>query len=196
MHLIVGLGNPGSKYDLTRHNIGFMALDFYLRSLEGAKPPPPRDEQKALVTRVKLDDHDVLFVKPQTFMNLSGESVRGLLAFYKIPLENLLVIHDDIDQPFGAIRFHHNRGAGGHNGIKSITECLGTMEYARLKLGVGRPTIAGMDVPSYVLQNFSTEEMAQLPDFLHVAGDALESFLFDGLSTSSGKFNKSSYKDI
>lgn len=187
MWLVVGLGNPGGKYALTRHNVGFMALDAYCASVGD---PRWKEEKKALVTRLTIDGEDVLFVKPQTYMNLSGESVRALLDYYKIRLENLIVIHDDIDQGFGAIKIHKNRGAGGHNGLKSLNEQLGTQDYVRLKLGVGRPPHPKMDVASYVLQNFSTEEQGHLHEFLATAGDALESLVFDGYDKAATKFTR------
>src|SRR5687767_11677840 len=132
MWLIVGLGNPGAQYALTRHNIGFMALDLWA---EGYNVRQWNQEHKAFTLRLKLDDHTALLAKPQTFMNRSGESIQSLLQFYKIPLENLIVVQDDIDQPFGSMRFHKNRGHGGHNGIKNTSELLGTADYTRLKLG-------------------------------------------------------------
>ena len=187
MWLVVGLGNPGGKYILTRHNIGFMALDAFATSVGG---PRWKEERQSLVTRMKLDDIEVLFAKPQTFMNLSGEPVKTLMDFYKIPLERLIVIHDDIDQGFGAIKIHKNRGAGGHNGLKSLNEKLGTMDYVRLKLGVGRPSNPKMDVASYVLQNFASEEESHLHDFLSVAGDAMESLIFEGYDKTATKFTR------
>ena len=190
MWLVVGLGNPGGKYALTRHNIGFMALDAYATSVGG---PRWKEERQAFVTRFKLDDVEVLFAKPQTFMNKSGESVRALMDFYKIPVEQIIIVHDDIDQGFGAIKIHKNRGAGGHNGLKSITEILGTQDYVRLKLGVGRPTIPQMDVAAYVLQAFSEEEQTNLHEFLGVAGDAIESLIIDGMGKAATKFTRGTY---
>lgn len=187
MWLVVGLGNPGAKYSLTRHNIGFMVLDAYAASIGG---PRWRDERQALVTRVKLEDQEVLFAKPQTFMNKSGESVRALMDFYKIPLENIIVIHDEIDIGFGAIKIHKNRGAGGNNGIKSIHEILGTQDYVRLKLGVGRPADPRMDVAAHVLQNFAPSEQEHLHDFFAVAGDAVESLIFDGYNKAATKYTR------
>ncbi len=186
MFLIVGLGNPGSKYALTRHNIGFMAVDLFAMS---AGSPPWKEEHKAHVCKFQMDNEQILLVKPMTFMNLSGQSVQSLLQFYKIPIENMIVVQDDIDQGFGAIRFHKNRGHGGHNGVRNISELLGTADYIRLKLGVGRPPHPEMSVADYVLQKFSSEEQQQLPDFLNKAGDALESVIFEGLSKASTKFN-------
>jgi PTH1 family peptidyl-tRNA hydrolase len=195
MWLVIGLGNPGGKYSLTRHNIGFKALDAYVASvaeaaLKTATAPRWKDERQALVTRMKIEDQEVLFAKPQTFMNLSGESVRALMDFYKIPLEQIIVIHDDIDQGFGAIKIHKNRGAGGHNGLKSINEILGTQDYVRLKLGVGRPTNTKMDVAAYVLQGFAPEEQEHLHDLLAASGSAMESLIFDGYGKAATKFTR------
>ncbi len=187
MWLVVGLGNPGGKYILTRHNIGFMALDAYATSVGG---PRWKEEKQALTTRLKLEDVEVMFAKPQTFMNKSGESVRALMDYYKIPMEQLIVLHDEIEIGFGAIKVHKNRGAGGHNGLKSLNEMLGTQDYVRLRLGVGRPPHPQMDVAAYVLQNFSQEEQTHLHDFLAVSGDAVESLIFDGYSKAATKFTR------
>jgi PTH1 family peptidyl-tRNA hydrolase len=187
MWLITGLGNPGTKYALTRHNIGFMAIDLLHRSL-GA--PNPKSDFKALVNKFRWEGEEIVTCMPQTFMNLSGESVQPLLEFYKIPLENLVVIQDDIDQPFGQMRFHKNRGHGGHNGIRDISLKLGTMDYIRLKLGVGRSANPNVNVADHVLQKFSDEEMTALPDFLNRAGDAIEALVTQGLARASEKFNQ------
>ncbi len=192
MWLVVGLGNPGGKYALTRHNIGFMALDAYCTSVGG---PRWKDERQAFTTKLKLDDIEVLFAKPQTYMNKSGESVRALMDFYKIPIEQLIVVHDDIDQGYGAIKIHKNRGAGGHNGLKSINEILGSQDYVRLKLGVGRPADPRMDVANYVLQSFSATEQTHLHEFLALAGDAIEAIIFDGLSKAATKFTRGAIGD-
>jgi PTH1 family peptidyl-tRNA hydrolase len=195
MWIVVGLGNPGTKYSLNRHNVGFMALDAYCASVASAggrigPAPKWKDEKQALVTRLKMENVEVLFVKPQSYMNNSGIPVQALMHFYKIPLENLIVLHDEIDIGFGAIKIQKNRGPGGHNGLKSINEKLGTQDYVRLKLGVGRPSHPGMDVASYVLQDFSSEEQTHLHDFLSVAGDAVESLIFDGYDKAATKFTR------
>ncbi len=186
MHLIVGLGNPGTKYTMNRHNVGFMACDYWLKTLGGADY---RDEHKAQTKKFKLDDREVLIAKPQTYMNRSGESVVALMNFYKIQKENLLVVHDDIDLPFGSMKLHFNRGAGGQNGVKNISELFGNNEYARLKLGVGRPPHPDFAVADYVLGNFPKEELVNLDKVLETAADAIESFILDGLSKASTKFN-------
>ena len=187
---MVGLGNPGKKYAFNRHNIGFLALDLFAEGL-GAKDWG--QDHKALIARTRLvhqnQDIDLILAKPQTFMNLSGQSVQSLLSYYKISLDDLLVVQDDIDQPFGQLRFHRNRGHGGHNGIRNISELLGQSDYARLKLGVGRPPHPQMEVADYVLQNFSSEEQDKLSEFLNLAGDAMESFMFEGLAAATNRFN-------
>ena len=123
-------------------------------------------------------------------MNLSGESVQPLMGFFKIPLDHLIVIHDEIDQPFGQMKIQKNRGHGGHNGIKSITGLMGTMDYTRLRLGVGRPENPQFNVADYVLGKFTQDEFSQLPDFLNKAGDALEAIMNDGVQKASTKFNQ------
>lgn len=187
MWMIVGLGNPGPKYALTRHNIGFLAVDFLARGLgfENFK-----NDFKADVAKGRWEDQEILLVKPQTFMNLSGTSVQPLMNFYKVDMDHLLVLHDEIDQEFDHMKFHRARGHGGHNGIRNITEVLGSNDYSRLRLGVGRPPHPEMQVADYVLQKFSTEEQNQLPDFLNRAGDAVETFVFEGLQKASSLHNK------
>lgn len=187
MWLIAGLGNPGGQYAMNRHNIGFMALDSYCISIG---EPRWKEEKKSLTTRMKIDGEEVLFAKPQTFMNRSGESLRALLDYYKISIENFVVIHDDLDQDFGAVKIHKNRGPGGHNGLKSINEQLGTQDYIRLKLGIGRPQNSRMNIADFVLQDFSTEETQYLHDYLAYAGDAIDSIVTIGLSKTATKFTR------
>jgi len=187
MHLIVGLGNPGMKYALTRHNIGFMALDALAKSFDAKIE---REEHKAQTLKFKLDGKDVILAKPMTYMNLSGESVVSIMQFYKIEPSHLLVVHDDIDQPFNYMKLQKNRGPGGHNGIKSISELLGHQDYARLKLGVGRPANPNIPVVDFVLQNFDKSEQEKLIDFLNRSGDAIESFIFEGPEKTASLFNQ------
>jgi PTH1 family peptidyl-tRNA hydrolase len=187
MKLIVGLGNPGSQYQLTRHNIGFLAVDVFAKSLQQESW---KEEHKALTCRLTIENEQVLLAKPQTYMNLSGESVVSMMNFYKIPLENLIVAHDDLDIPFKSLRIQRNRGHAGHNGIRSISEKLGTMDYIRLKLGIGRPPHPEMKVADFVLQKFSSEEMQGLNDFLNRAGDAMEAILFEGVQKAANHYNK------
>lgn len=184
--LVVGLGNPGPQYAMTRHNIGFLALDMYA---EGCGQRNWGQEHKAWVLKLRTEHGQLILAKPQTFMNRSGEAVQALLAYYKIPMDNLLVVHDEVDQPFSKMKFNRNRGAGGNNGIKSITELLGSADYARLRLGVSRPPVPGPTVADWVLGRFSKDEESALPDFLNRAGDAMDCWMQDGLQIASTKFN-------
>lgn len=185
MKLIVGLGNPGPKYVLTRHNIGFLVIDALVRHL---KAPAAKTECQAFTQKIKLNNEDVLFVKPQTFMNLSGTSVQGLMAFYKCSLDDLLVLHDEVDLPFTKMRFQRNRGHGGHNGIRDIHAKVGS-DYARLKIGVGRPTIPQMEVADYVLQNFAPEQENDLNDFIGRSAEATLCFIEEGFQSAQNKYN-------
>ena len=197
MFLIVGLGNPGSKYAMTRHNMGFMAADYWLKSLGGSSPTSSprqsaddwREEHKAFTKKLKIENQEVLLAKPQTFMNLSGESVVALMNFYKIELSNILIVHDEVDFPFGTLKMQFNRSAGGQNGVKSITQLLGTQEYARLRMGVGRPAHPDFSIADYVLGNFTKEEQTNLNLVLESASDAIECFILEGINKASTKFN-------
>jgi PTH1 family peptidyl-tRNA hydrolase len=186
MWLIVGLGNPGDRYTWTRHNIGFLALDMIQKICSASGW---HQEHKAQTCKVRFAGTDLLLAKPQTFMNLSGESVVALMNFYKIPQEQLIVLHDEIDIPFQHLRFHKNRGAGGHNGIKSISALMGTNDYTRLKLGVGRPPHPSMSPADYVLQKFNDMEMQELGPFLQRSAEALQCLLQNGLNKASSLFN-------
>lgn len=184
MILIVGLGNPGPRYKLTRHNVGFMVVDALADHFQASFES---SQFQAQIAKIRIgipidnptENRDVLLVKPQTFMNLSGECVQAIMAFYKIKLEDLLVIHDDIDIPFTELRFHKNRGHGGQNGVKDIHEKIGP-DYARIKVGVGRPSIPQMSVADHVLQNFNSDEMQKLPDVLGDACNLALDFLETG----------------
>ena len=153
--LIVGLGNPGAEYELTRHNVGFMAVDALVPDDSIWKK-----EKKALVTRCEIDGHKVIFAKPQTFMNNSGESVLPLMTFYKIPLENLIVIHDDMDIKLGEKREKIGGSSAGHNGIKSIDALVGK-EYKRIRIGIGHPRDFGssVDTVDWVLGKFDQNQL-------------------------------------
>lgn len=186
MYLVVGLGNPGPQYALTRHNVGFLCVDLLV---EGLGVKSWNQEHKAWMIKLKIDNTPVIFAKPQTFMNKSGESIQALMNFYKIPLENLLVVYDEIDLPYATMKFNKNRGHNGHNGIRNISELLGSNDFARLRLGVGRPPHPEMKVADYVLQKFAPEEQKQMPEFLNKAGDAIECFLLEGLGKASTLFN-------
>lgn len=156
--LIVGLGNPGSEYTNTRHNVGFMAVDVLVGGDASWKA-----EKNALTTRGEISGHSVIFVKPQTYMNDSGRAVLALMTFYKIPLENLIVIHDDMDLPNGKIREKVGGGSAGHNGIKSIDAAVGN-EYKRIRIGIGHPRDYNlpMDPSDWVLGRFTPEQLSEI----------------------------------
>lgn len=158
MILIVGLGNPGNEYKNTRHNVGFMAIDAL--APDGATW---KKEKNALTTRTEIDEFNVILAKPQTFMNNSGEAVAPLMAFYKIPLENVIVIHDDMDLKLGSLREKVGGGSAGHNGIKSIDNAIGK-EYRRIRIGIGHPRDfeSPIDPVDWVLGKFDSEQLKQI----------------------------------
>lgn len=186
--LLIGLGNPGREYQTNRHNIGFMLIDRLAVRL-GARGL--KVQSKAIVTSAIYEDRKLILAKPQTYMNLSGQSIQGLANFYKLPLENLLVAHDDLDLPFGTIRLRPGGGPGGQRGVASTIERLGTKDFARLRLGIGRPP-GRMDPAAYVLQDFSREEVKTLSELLDRAADAALEFVMNGLDKAMNKFNGTS----
>jgi PTH1 family peptidyl-tRNA hydrolase len=181
---IVGLGNPGARYRGTYHNIGFDVVDELARRLEVAFGSGPGD---ALVARRRAPA-DVLLVKPLTFMNLSGRAVGALQRFYKIEVADLLVVFDDVHLPTGRLRLRPGGGAGGHNGLKSILECLGSDAVPRLRVGVGRGD-PRRDLASHVLARVPAEEAAVLRDAAVLAADAVEVFIASGIQEAMNRFN-------
>ena len=174
-YLIVGLGNIGAEYAETRHNIGFKVLD----ALAEASNAVFTTARYGAVAEMKVRGRTVLLLKPSTYMNLSGKAVRYWLDAEKIPLENLLVISDDIALPFGTLRMRPKGSAGGHNGLKNIAELLGTEEYARMRFGVGGDFPRGHQV-DYVLGEWTAEEREAMPERLKLFGDAIRSFASAG----------------
>lgn len=183
--LLIGLGNPGREYKDTRHNFGFMLIDRIAVRLNARGM---KVQSKALVMTVKDEERRLILAKPQTYMNLSGQSVQGLAHFYKVPFTDLMVLSDDLDLPFGTIRIRASGGPGGQRGLGSILEKLGTRDVPRMRLGIGRPP-GRMDPADYVLQNFSRDELASLSGILDRAADAVFAFVQDGLDTAMNKFN-------
>ena len=183
--LLIGLGNPGREYQNNRHNFGFMLIDRIAVRLNarGLKV-----QSKAIVTDAIYEDHKLILAKPQTYMNLSGQSVQGLINFYKILLTNVMILSDDLDLPFGTIRIRASGGPGGQRGLSSILESLGTKDVPRLRLGIGRPP-GRMDPAYYVLQNFSRADMQAISEILDRAADAALEFVKNGLNTAMNKFN-------
>jgi peptidyl-tRNA hydrolase, PTH1 family len=183
--LIVGLGNPGQKYELTRHNIGFLAVDQFKDSINGSDY---KEEKKALVSKAQFKNNQVIIVKPQTFMNLSGESVQALMTFYKIQKKDILVVQDDLAMPFGAIRFFYDRSPGGHNGIKNIHEKIGA-DYSRMKIGI-LAEMGPIPVDRFVLMNFEPQEQNEFNNLFEYTNKGIMAFLALGHDQASNKFNR------
>jgi peptidyl-tRNA hydrolase, PTH1 family len=183
--LIAGLGNPGSEYAGNRHNCGFMVADL-LAGRMGVRFK--RDRSRARVAGGLLAGRPVTLAKPQTFMNLSGGPVAALRAFYKVPAERIVAIHDELDIPFGAVRLKQGGGDNGHNGLRSVTAALGTRDYLRVRIGIGRPP-GRMDPADFVLHDFSAAERKVLPDVLERAADAVEVLLQRGLAAAQNEFH-------
>jgi len=184
-YLIVGLGNPGREYKDNRHNVGFMLIDRLSVRLDARMS---RMQAKALVASINYEGSKLILAKPQTYMNLSGQAVQGLARFYKLPLENVIVAHDDLDLPFGTIRIRPGGGPGGQKGIASTIKRLGTKEFCRLRIGIGRPP-GRMDPAAYVLQDFSSGDISLLSQILEHAADAVITFISEGLNAAMNKFN-------
>ena len=186
-YLLIGLGNPGREYQNNRHNFGFMLID---RLAVRINARGLKVQSKAIVTSGLYQDRKIILAKPQTYMNLSGQAAQGLLNFYKIPMENMLIAHDDLDIPFGTIRIRPKGGPGGQGGMASTIEKLGTKDFPRLRLGIGRPP-GRMDPAAFVLQDFSREEMKLISEILDRAADAAPEFVVSGLSAAMNKYNGS-----
>lgn len=183
-YLIVGLGNIGSEYEHTRHNIGFDTLDAFAE----ASNVFFENQRYGAVATCRLKGHSLLLLKPSTFMNLSGNAVRYWMQQEKIPLEQVLVIVDDLALPFGVLRLKGSGSDAGHNGLKNIQEMLGTQNYARLRFGVGNDFPRGHQI-EHVLGHFPNEEQALLPARLRVAGEIIQSFCLSGLQVTMNQFN-------
>ena len=185
MKLIVGLGNIGQKYTFTRHNVGFMLADSI--ALNNNLDFRENSRLKCFMTNLRDGVNDYLIIKPTTFMNLSGEAVRAVVDYYKIPIEDVLIVYDDLSLELGRIRFRANGSDGGHNGIKSIIKHLGTKDVARLKIGIGPQPNLPSEV--FVLQNFSKEELEKLKPVLSKAKDSIECFFKEGIAVAQNKYN-------
>jgi len=186
MYLIIGLGNPGRKFEMTRHNLAWQVID----DLPFCSSLMWREKFKGEFFKITEHGEDFIFLKPQTFMNLSGESVRAAVDFFKIDVENVLVLHDELDFAFGTLGFKSGGGLAGHNGLKSMASHLGTQNFKRLRLGIGRPQYG--DVSNHVLSNFNEEESPLLEDFNKLAALAVEEFMKKGFQKAANKFSKKS----
>lgn len=165
MKIIIGLGNKGKEYTKTRHNIGFMMMDFLAEKYEMA---PWKEEKKffSQITFGQINNEKVILVKPQTFMNLSGKAIGALVRFYKVSSADIWVFYDDVDLNFGQIRYREKGSSGGHNGMKSLFEALGTSDFPRIKIGIANEKKSFMETSDFVLGRFTPEELEKIPDIL------------------------------
>jgi PTH1 family peptidyl-tRNA hydrolase len=185
-YLIVGLGNPGPRYDANRHNVGFRCLD----RLAGAYDLTfDKRQKRARVALGTIHGQRVILAQPQTFMNESGRAVAPLARFYQVEMERLLVVYDDLDLPLGTVRLRPEGGTGGHKGMRSIAEHLGSQDFSRLRLGIGRPP-GRMDPAAYVLQDFSVEDQPLVEDMLERAVTAVETWLCEGIEAAMNRHNR------
>lgn len=185
--MIVGLGNPGKKYEFTRHNTGFLCVDLYAEE-HGFKID--RLKFKSLIGETKINGKRCLFVKPQTFMNLSGEAVREAAAFYKIPPEKIVVIFDDISLDVGKMRIRRKGSDGGHNGIKNIIYQLASDQFPRIKIGIGAKPHPDYDLADWVLTPFSKEDLTSLREVCKNAGEALELMVDGKIEEAMSRFSR------
>ena len=183
--IVVGLGNPGREYSATRHNLGFMVVDDLARCL-GASDG--RNRFRSVLVEAFDDGRKIALVKPQTYMNLSGSSVREVLSWYKSPIADLLVVVDDIDLPFSAMRLRPRGGSGGHNGLKSIIASLGTTEFARLRIGI-QPEHPIADPRRFVLDTFARSEREVVTETIGKSADAIRTIIRDGVLKAMAEFN-------
>jgi PTH1 family peptidyl-tRNA hydrolase len=177
--LIVGLGNVGAQYDNTRHNVGFMCVDAFVKARDEAGEWQDKKDLKCHLASGQFGDTRAIFIKPTTFMNLSGEAVQAVSHFYKIPTDSILVVHDELDIPFGQIRLRTGGSAAGHNGIKSVTTAVGE-GYGRMRIGIGPKSPPQIDSADFVLQHFTEAEQGQIPNLTREASAILSEYLYSG----------------
>jgi peptidyl-tRNA hydrolase, PTH1 family len=184
--LVVGLGNPGPDYAETRHNVGFRVVELLAARAGGGRFSRHRTNSDVLEAR--LAGRRVVLAKPRTYMNVSGGPVAGLAKYFSVPIEDLVVVHDDLDLGFGVVRLKRGGGEGGHNGLRSISSALGTKDYLRVRFGIGRPP-GRQDPADFVLKRFSGSEKKELEFAVDLAADAAEALLSDGLEPAQNKFH-------
>lgn len=186
--LVVGLGNPGPRYELTRHNAGFLVVDLLAERIGGRFKAHRASRGRADVVEGRLAGIPVVLVKPRSFMNESGGPVVSVARFYKVPVESITVVHDELDLPYGALRLKRGGGDGGHNGLRSTTASLGSKDYNRVRFGIGRPP-GRQDPADYVLREFASAERKDLGFHVDHAADAVEALLARGLEAAQNDFN-------
>lgn len=184
MKIIVGLGNPGREYKDTRHNAGFMAVEELARRF-----PVERQDSKfdAIIGHIRIGTEKVLLVKPLTYMNLSGRAVQGIMRFYKLDLDELMVVYDDMDLPTGKLRIRPKGGTGGHKGMASISTHMGSQDFPRMRVGIGRPQY---DTVDWVLGRFKGEEKEEIQAAVKKAADALETWVRDDINRAMNTYNE------
>lgn len=186
VRIIAGLGNPGPKYARHRHNLGFMVLDLLAA---GARADAFRAKFQGSFAKARVGGQDVVLLKPGTYMNLSGRSLQEAMRFFKVTLPEVVVVHDELDLPFGTVRIKIGGGTAGHNGLKSIVECCGGADFVRLRIGIGRPRSGSVE--RHVLADFSSEESAFVPDVLERATAALGDIVARGPQAAMNAHNRS-----
>jgi len=192
MYLIIGLGNPGSRYQQTRHNIGFMVLEVIAARWEVDIRQKSFD---ALWNRGKVAGANALLAMPQTYMNLSGNAVRRLQDYFKVDTGNVIVIHDDLDLPFGTVRLKAGGGDAGHKGLKSIVNCLGSADFMRVRMGIGKPA-GRTPVEDYVLQKFNQDESDRLQQIIQIASEATADIIQSGLQQAMAKYHTKNISNL
>ena len=192
MNLIVGLGNPGPNYQRTRHNIGFQSVDALSSTY---RIQLSHNDSVSQWGRGVIRGKGVLLVKPQTYMNLSGKSVSAVISHSNLTYQDLLVIHDDMDLPLGRIRIREKGGSGGHRGVASIIQCVGSSDFPRIRVGIGRPPIDQQEPKEYVLKAFSKEEKAVVAEVIEIVVQCVEVILVEGIPAAMNKFNSLDIKN-
>ena len=185
LSVIIGLGNPGPRYENTRHNVGFDTID---RLSKKHNIAITKIKHKAIIGDGNIEGRRVLLVKPQTFMNLSGESVREIVEWYKVPVKNIIIIYDDIDLPVGKIRIRPKGSAGTHNGMRSVIYQIQSEDFPRIRIGVNKPP-QGWDLADFVLSKFSADERKDVEDAIENAADAVEVILKSGIDKAMNRYN-------
>ncbi len=186
---MIGLGNPGSKYEFTRHNIGFRIIDSLARDM-GIEFNKVKSYY-SLISRGMINNYKVMLVKPQTFMNLSGRAVNRVVSYYKIPLQDLLIVYDDLNLELGQVRIRKKGSSGGHKGIESIMQYLNSEDIPRLRIGVGNPSLNyNFDCVSYVLSNFNNDEEDKIAEVIQLSTEAVKTIIEDGFEKAMRKYNR------
>jgi len=186
---VVGLGNPGLKYEFTRHNIGFRIVDNLARDIKTEFKKVK--SYYSLISRGMINNHKVMLVKPQTFMNLSGRAVSKVVSYYKIPIQDLLIVYDDLNLELGQIRIRKKGSTGGHKGIESIMQYLHSEDVPRLRIGIGNPSVnLNFDSVSYVLSNFNGDEEDKIKEAIKLSTEAIKTIIEDGFEKAMRKYNR------